>query len=370
MQLVKIKIGDVTIGDSLPWQVYDENGVLLLQDGYVIPNDRVLSVIISNGYYYENIQQEEFVRQVHPFEKTKELQVRLSRVLDKMKEEMDKKVSVNQLNQIIDEMIILCARSPDVMIGSVHLFGDKPYSITHLLHMGVLTALLADDLGLDLETKRSAVGAALTCHLSMLKLQEMLEQQTSPLSPEQKLSIRNHPNDTVELLKLHEIEEPVWLNAVYHHHENMDGTGYPKGLSGEQIPLVARLLAVADSYSALVTKKNYRKGHTPSAVLKHFFNEKGKRLDEELSLRLIKLFGIYPPGTFVKLANGESAIVCYRPSHGGGVAPAVCSYRSATGPFLAQTEVRDTNLAKYKISEVIPYENQPYDYDVIWDAKV
>ena len=105
-------------------------------------------------------------------------------------------------------------------------------------------------------------------------------------------------------------------------------------------------------------------------MLKHFFNEKGKRLDEELSLRLIKLFGIYPPGTFVKLANGESAIVCYRPTTGGTVAPSVCSYRSAKGPFLAQAEVRDTNIAKFKITEVIPYENQPYDYDVIWDAKV
>jgi len=370
MQLVKIKIGDVTIGDSLPWQVYDETGVLLLQDGYVIPNDRVLSVIISNGYYYVNIQQEEFVRQVHPFEKTKELQVRLSRVLEQMKDEMDKTASVGQLNQIIDELIILCARAPDVMIGSVHLFGDKPYSITHLLHMGILTALLADDLGMDLETKRCAVGAAVTCNLSMLKLQEMLEQQTSPLSSDQKLSIRNHPQDTVELLKQHAIEEPIWLNAVLNHHEHIDGSGYPKGLHGEQIPLEARLLTVVDSYSALVTKKNYRKGHTPSAVLKHFFNEKGKRLDEELSLRLIKLFGIYPPGTFVKLANGESAIVCYRPTKAGAVAPSVCSYRSATGPFLAQAEVRDTNIAKYKISEVIPYESQPYDYDVIWDAKV
>jgi HD-GYP domain-containing protein (c-di-GMP phosphodiesterase class II) len=368
MELVKIKIGDVTIGDALPWQVYDETGVLLLQDGYVIPNDRVLKVIISNGYYYQNIEQEEFVRQVHPFEKIKELQVRLSRVLELMADEMDKTSSVGQLNQIIDEMIILCARAPDVMIGAVHLFGDKPYSITHLLHMGVLTALLADDLGMDLETKRCTVGAALTCNLSMLKLQEMLEQQTSPLSADQKQSIRNHPVNTVELLRIHEVEEPLWLSAVLNHHEYVDGSGYPKGLKGEDIPLHARVLAVADSYSALVTKKNYRKGHTPSAVLKHFFNEKGKRLDEELSLRLIKLFGIYPPGTFVRLANGESAIVCYRATQGNGVAPSVCSYRSATGPFLAQAEVRDTNIAKYKITEVIPYENQPYDYDVIWDA--
>ena len=370
MQLIKIKMGDITIGDELPWQVYDETGVLLLQDGYVIPNDRVLSVIISNGYYWDDTEQEEFVRQVHPFEKTKELQVRLSRVLERMKDEADKAVSVSQLNLIIDEMILLCARAPDIMIGSVHLFGDKPYSITHLLHMGVLVALLGDDLGMDLETKRCAVGAALTCNLSMLKLQEMLEQQTSPLSEEQRRSIRNHPNDTVELLKSHDIDAPMWLNAVLYHHEHIDGTGYPKGLAGENIPLLARLLAVADSYSALVTKKNYRKGHTPSAVLKHFFNEKGKRLDEELSLRLIKLFGIYPPGTFVKLANGESAIVCYRPTTGGTVAPSVCSYRSAKGPFLAQAEVRDTNIAKFKITEVIPYENQPYDYDVIWDAKV
>ncbi|MBD3669342.1 MAG: HD domain-containing protein [Gammaproteobacteria bacterium] len=369
MQLIKINIGDITVGDELPWQVLDEGGTLLLQAGYVVPNERQLKTIIDHGYRWDETVQEQFVREVHPFEKNKELQVRLSRVLNEMKEESDLSRSAYNILQIVEELTMLCARAPDVMIGAVHLFNDKPYSITHLLHMGILVALLADDIGMEEIKKKSVVGAALTCNVSMLKLQEMLEQQTSPLSDDQRSSVRNHPSDAVKILKKHDIDDPVWLEAVQYHHENVDGTGYPEGRKGGEIPLVARLLAVADNYSALVTKKNYRKGHTPSAVLKHFFNQKGKRLDEELSLRLIKLFGIYPPGTFVKLANGESAIVCFRPTKQGTVAPTVCSYRSATGPFLAQAELRDTSIAKFKIAEVIAFENQPYDYDVIWESQ-
>ncbi|MDH5184449.1 MAG: HD domain-containing protein [Gammaproteobacteria bacterium] len=369
MQLKKIKRGIVTIGDELPWAVYDEAGTLLLKKGYTIPNDRQLVVITSNGYYWDEIE-EEFSRKVHPFEKIKELQVRLNRVIERFRDGTDRESAVNELDEVVNILMLLCSNSPDVMIGAVHLFNDRPYSITHLLHISIVTALQVNDLKLSPHTRKMSVAAALTCNLSMMSLHELLEQQKTPLTDAQREDLKLHPKESVEILESFKISDPTWLESVLHHHESVDGTGYPHGLSGDAIPITARVIAVADCYCALVKHKTYRKGYTPSTVLKHFFKQKGQKLDEELSLRLIKMFGIYPPGTYVKLANGESAIVIQRSGSAKSMWPIVRSYRSATGPYLAELLSHDSAEEKFKIKEVMVPETHPHEYDEIWEVDV
>ena len=366
MQLIKIKRGVVTIGDVLPWAVYDEAGTLLLTKGYTIPNDRQLMVILNNGYYWDEIE-DAFMRKVHPFEKTKELQVRLNRVIERFRDGTDRESAVRELDEVVNILMLLCNNNPDVMIGAVHLFNDRPYSITHLLHISIVTALLVNELNLPPHTRKMAVAAALTCNLSMMSLHELLEQQKTPLTDGQRDDLKLHPQESVDILKSFSITDDIWLQSVLHHHESVDGSGYPRGLIGDSIPVTARIIAVADSYCALVTNKNYRKGYTPSTVLKHFFKQKGQKLDEELSLRLIKMFGIYPPGTYVKLANGESAIVIQRSGKANAISPLVRSYRSSTGPYLAELLSHDSSEPKYKIKEVMIPENHPHEYDDIWE---
>ncbi|MDH5359527.1 MAG: hypothetical protein OEX03_03140, partial [Gammaproteobacteria bacterium] len=121
MQLIKIKRGVVTIGDVLPWAVYDEAGTLLLTKGYTIPNDRQLMVILNNGYYWDEIE-DAFMRKVHPFEKTKELQVRLNRVIERFRDGTDRESAVRELDEVVNILMLLCNNNPDVMIGAVHLF--------------------------------------------------------------------------------------------------------------------------------------------------------------------------------------------------------------------------------------------------------
>ena len=368
MQLVKIKRGEVTIKDELPWAVYDEAGTLLLNKGYTIPSDRQLSVIIANGYYWDELE-EAFMRRVHPFEKTKELQVRLNRVVERFRDGIERESAVKELDEVVNILLLLCSKNPDVMIGAVHLFNDRPYSITHLLHIAIVTALLVTEINLPAHSRKMAVAAALTCNLSMMSLHELLEQQKTPLTDAQREDLRLHPQESVAILESFKVSDPTWLESVLYHHESVDGTGYPKGLVGDQIPITARVIAVADSYSSLVTCKNYRKGYTSSTVLKHFFKQKGLKLDEDLSLRLIKMFGIYPPGTYVKLANGETAIVIHRSKNASSMWPIVRSYRSSTGPYLAELVSHDSAEAKFKIKDVMAPESHPYEYHDIWEME-
>ena len=108
------------------------------------------------------------------------------------------------------------------------------------------------------------------------------------------------------------VTDAAWLSAVETHHERLNGTGYPAGAKGEQIGPMARLLAVCDTYSAMVKPRPYRpKGqatHTQLA-LREIFSDQGTTVDSGFAALLIKTIGVLPPGSIVRLKCGEVAIV-------------------------------------------------------------
>ena len=81
------------------------------------------------------------------------------------------------------------------------------------------------------------------------------------------------------------------LPGIELHHEALDGRGYPDGLKGDQIPLLARVIAVADTFDALTTNRPYQHAHTPEEALKIIQNLAGKRLDPEAVAALMAVYG-------------------------------------------------------------------------------
>jgi len=93
------------------------------------------------------------------------------------------------------------------------------------------------------------------------------------------------------------------------HHENIDGSGYPRKRRGDEIDLLARIVALADRYHAMVSSRRHRQGLLPAQALKRMVNQDGKEVDQKLVLMFIKAIGMFPPGSPVKLANGDVAII-------------------------------------------------------------
>ncbi|MDO9241406.1 MAG: HD domain-containing phosphohydrolase, partial [Methylicorpusculum sp.] len=139
-----------------------------------------------------------------------------------------------------------------------------------------------------------------------------LANQASPLSDQQRDIIKAHPELGRALLQKAGINNAEWLNAVHNHHERIDGNGYPDGLSGDAIPVAARILSLTDIYSAMILPRAYRDGFYVKKALRDIFLQRGSAVDESLAHLLIKEIGIYPPGTFVLLANGETGVVLKR----------------------------------------------------------
>jgi len=183
------------------------------------------------------------------------------------------------------QIMNLAHQDADIAIfHMVHATEDKVhrYSVLHAMHVGMLMALVGmrKDWG-DARTL-SGVQAALTMNLSVTALQNELALLRGPLNEDQKSAIHAHPLASWQLLRQLGVQDEDWLIAVAQHHEQSDGTGYPQGLQGEQIPLFGRIVGMADVFDALMNDRPYRPAMSAQQALAVVAEERGRGFDPVL----------------------------------------------------------------------------------------
>ena len=144
-------------------------------------------------------------------------------------------------------------------------------------------------------------------NLSMLQLQGELARQASPPTAQQRSDLHSHPARSVHMLELAGIGDADWLQAVAQHHEAEDGSGYPSGCSS--VSELASLVRRADIYTAKLAHRTSRPALPPDLASRQMFMQDP---GHSITTALVKEFGIYPPGCFVRLASGELGIVVAR----------------------------------------------------------
>lgn len=243
----------------------------------------------------------------------------------------------------------LVARDADAALGLVHCVAMKPYNTAHPLYSALLAELIGRRLGYEAAERLPVLAAALTCNLAALPYQERLRIQRGALSAEQLLALRRHPDQAVTLLRSVGVGSPTWLTIVKQHHERADGSGYPQGLKAGQILRETKLVALTDMYLAQVTERAHRDTVTARVALKQLFLE-SREDDQELCAAFVRELGVYPPGTWVRLANHEVALVIRRGST--ATTPLVRAVRGPDGRVYPEAPWRDTGEAAQAIEEV------------------
>jgi HD-GYP domain-containing protein (c-di-GMP phosphodiesterase class II) len=372
MAVVKLKPDELHIGHEIPWAVEDAVGNLLMRKGYVIRSQRQLDSLLSRGLYRAATDDNEDKKQendsadskpTHPFEYFADFGLRLERIILGVESQAGNiGPQVLDLAKLIEE---LCDFDPDAALGMVHLIKEPRYAISHSLHAAILCELIARRLEWPATHRRQVQAAALTANIAMLALQEELQSQSAPLTEAQHAEVRLHPyNGARQLISLG-VDDELWLKTVLQHHERIDGSGYPNALREDRICQEAKLLAVADRYAAMVSGRSYRDGIPARDVLKQLFLSKGKQYDEMLSLLLVKELGIFPPGGFVSLENGEQAMVIKRPPM-GSLHPVVSSFTDAQGVAVTIPVRRNTALNGFHIKDVSPPPATILNYASLW----
>ena len=181
--------------------------------------------------------------------------------------------------------------------------------LLHSLNVAFISMLIAKEAGwtpLDIE---DAGLAGLVHDIGEIKIPSQITRKRTELSKAEVNYLRMHVQYGYEqLTNLNAFSMKV-RQAAYHHHERLDGSGYPQGLKGEQLEPLSRLIAVVDSYDELLHPRNATRPGVPNQIISSLFKRANKQLDVNFIQLLIKVMGIYPPGSLVQLSDDTMALV-------------------------------------------------------------
>ncbi len=371
-KLTRIESCEITLGDALPWPLYNAQGWLLFERGQIISSRRHLEALLTCGLYRGPETPPEAALESLPciddnqcvFDIISQIPPRLSQALTGLAQ--GKHEYQGRIIRLARELQHICKADPNAALGAVHLFHDGPYPIVHLIHTAILCELISMRLGYRPERRIPLLCATMTSNISIIKLQEELHLQTAPLTEEQCELIQHHPEDSARILKQAGVTGELWLKTVLQHHERIDGSGYGGQLKGSEIIMDARIMALADIYSAMITPRKYRAGMPAKEALRELFLTRGKNVDNRLSEVFIKELGVFPPGAFVEMNNGELGIVIQRGrdyKH-----PQVSILIGPKGQHYANPIIRDGKTEPHRIRRPSP---DPIDFPInlrrIWN---
>jgi len=233
------------------------------------------------------------------------------------------------------------------------------------LDTAVLTDLLARKMEWTEAQRRSVVCAALTMNMGMIDAQTILALQRQPLTEVQKAVIAAHATAGVDMLRAAGVTDELWLTIVADHHEVPDGSGYPQGK--KELGTETLLVRTLDIFTALVTPRSTRKAADPATAARTLFVQENKYGNNLVGL-LIKEIGLYPPGSYAKLKNGDIAVVSKRAS--ATSPPLVHSFINAKGLPMLEPMWRDVTKPEFAIAAALSRDEITTKTDLlkIWNA--
>ncbi|MDD5176490.1 MAG: hypothetical protein PHQ05_08740 [Sterolibacterium sp.] len=354
MAIQKLIRGQAVCGTPLPWDIYDEAGQLLLRQGFVVQDQKKLDTLLQRGMFVNTADatksglNKNSSRQSHePFKLWDSIIEKLGHLLNNY----DKVSTIqSQVEEIARLIQMLSEHSKDAALAAMILLSQQNrYALVHCLHAALLCDMVALRLEWGQERRISVVCAALTMNISMVNMQQSLAEQTEPLTPDQRVDIKTHPKTSVEILSRAGVNDAIWLQAVQDHHETPLGNGYPNGI--KEISEEATLLRTADVFSAKISPRRSRRQMNGAQASRVLFTDPSITTANPFIAVLIKEIGIYPPGSLVKLANGETGIV-YKLSTNAHT-PVVLSLTNSRGTPELKPIRRDTAREEFKIQSVI-----------------
>lgn len=184
----------------------------------------------------------------------------------------------------------------------------------------------------------------------MLVPQDILNKPGN-LTQDEFAAIKDHPEAGHRLLLAGNGVSEVVLDVCLHHHEKMNGTGYPLGLAGDVISVAARMGAICDVYDAITSDRPYKSGWCPAASLSKMMEWCNGHFDPDILGAFIKCMGIYPVGTVVKMRSGRLAVIADQGLGKSLLAPTVCVFFCTNSKTLLAPEL--VNLAEPAVKDKI-----------------
>jgi HD-GYP domain-containing protein (c-di-GMP phosphodiesterase class II) len=222
---------------------------------------------------------------------------------------MGKTVDTGGAKQLVQEIADSVSRNPGALISLARLKTADDYTYMHSVAVCAMMVALGKQLGLSEEDTRSAGVAGLMHDLGKAAMPMDVLNKPGKLTDAEFAIIKTHPVEGYRLLEGGSGVDPMVMDVCLHHHEKIDGSGYPKGLKGDEISLFAKMGAVCDVYDAITSNRPYKAGWDPAESLRKMAEWASGHFDGKVFQAFVKSLGIYPIGSLVRLSSGRLGVV-------------------------------------------------------------
>lgn len=239
------------------------------------------------------------------------LVARTEEVLNKLVDDIDadRSIALREIQPSVDLLTESVIANPSALIWLVRMRSENKVTYAHGLKVAVYLMALGRHLGFPRQQLSELGCIGLLLDIGKLKLPRTLLEKRDKLSEDEDVLMRQHVAIGVNIL---ETAEPLTLNillGINEHHERLDGSGYPHGLSGEAISIYGRMAAIADCFAAMTSARTYDITRSAFDALKELFKEAGTKLHAPLVEEFVQAISIFPVGSMIELSSGEVAVV-------------------------------------------------------------
>ena len=221
---------------------------------------------------------------------------------------MGRAMNVADVDVLVEEISNSILRHPHALISLSRLKTSDEYTYMHSVAVCALMVALARRMGLTDDQVRDAGVAGLMHDVGKMMIDPDILNKPERLTPEEFAVMKQHLEAGLKILKENQQVSAMVLDVCVHHHEKIDGSGYPHGLVGDEISVFARMGAICDVYDAVTSERPYKKGWGAAQSIREMATWKG-HFDEKVFQAFVKTLGIYPVGALVRLASGRLGIV-------------------------------------------------------------
>jgi putative nucleotidyltransferase with HDIG domain len=216
--------------------------------------------------------------------------------------------NVERITPLLQALVDSTVRNPAAGVWLARLKSKSSYAHRHCISCAILCAVMGRQLGLDKESMLKLSLAGIFMDIGKLMLPNSLLRKSGSLSREEQQETHKHTELGLSALAQTTLPDEV-LQVIRHHHERFDGSGYPDQLTGNEIPLYARIAGIVDCYDAMTSPRYYATPIAHSEAIMRLAGWRKTLFQKELVDTFIQAIGLYPPGSLVELTSGEVAVV-------------------------------------------------------------
>ncbi|MBL4868402.1 MAG: hypothetical protein JKY67_18710 [Pseudomonadales bacterium] len=359
----RIQASKIELSVPLEWPIYDNSGTILFKSGSrIYTEDQLMLLLGRDAHFLIDIHKEK-IRNQHIFQRILHLITILALTLDAVtRKKPDSNQRVQQCVKMIDD---ICEEDMDGALGAIHLFRDHSNALLKPIFSGFLANIMARRIRYPQSRKDDLVTGMILCNIASMTYQAELDAQTAPLNKVQLEMIHQHPEEGVRIIMQAGINNTNVLKTVLQHHERKNGEGYPRGVTDQDIHMDGKIAALCEFYVAVTGNRNYKPVKQPKEALSEIYGQANTQ-EPYLYMEFIKELGAFPPGSIIRLANKEVAVITRRQKN--VVAPIAKAILSPSGEVYTTAIKRDCNDVEFKILETCKLDPKvKLDLVTLWD---